>query len=298
MDRATFLQSVRTALGKSPLSPVPNYAPLRPDAEQQWQKVAAIEARVAGKRDELLARLADVAARQGWQVCRAASGADALAYVVKLAREKVARSVARSAHGVFQRLALDAALAEAGAQVMVAATGQTVGREQLRQVMANADIGVTGVDYAIAETGSVVLVPRQGVSRLVSLLPPVHMAIVAPQQVYESLDDVFALRRLAFLQGNGDMGSYLSFISGPSRTADIEQTIVVGVHGPVEVHLVLLETYPPLPSSLVGKEGYWGTAHCCTARSAASVSSDGARAIASARGMSGGAAASAMLTPC
>jgi L-lactate dehydrogenase complex protein LldG len=55
-----------------------------------------------------------------------------------------------------------------------------------------------------------------------------------------TLDDVFLLRRLDYYRNSGDMGSYLNFITGPSRTADIEQTLVVGVHGPKEVHLVLL----------------------------------------------------------
>ncbi len=240
MDQSAFLQSIRTALGKSGDSLAPDYAPLHVQADAQRQKAAAIEARVAGRRAELLSRLADVAARQGWHVYRAASDADAVAYLVRLAKEKGARNVVRSAHGVFRRLPLDAALAQEGVQVTEAAVGQTGSQEQLREVMANADMGITGVDYAVAETGSVVLAPRQGVSRLVSLLPPVHVAIVESEQVHESLDDVFALRRLAFLQGGGDMGSYLSFISGPSRTADIEQTIVVGVHGPVEVHLVVV----------------------------------------------------------
>ena len=241
MDRSAFLHSVRTALGRPTGSSAPEYPPLKAGAEEQQQKTADIESRVAGKRAELLTKLTDVAARQGWQVCRVASDADAVAYVVSLAMEKGARSVVRSAHGVFQRMELDDALGSQGVQVTVAATGQLGNRATLRQVMANADIGVTGVDYAVAETGSVALVPRQGVSRLVSLLPPVHVAIVEPQQVYESLDDVFTLRRMAFLEGGGDMGSYLSFISGPSRTADIEQTIVVGVHGPVEVHLVVVD---------------------------------------------------------
>ena len=115
-------------------------------------------------------------------------------------------------------------------------------REALRNDIARADMGITGVDYAIAETGTCVLVPRQGVSRLVSVLPPVHIAVIEAHQVYETLDDLFALRRLAFMEGQGDMGSYLSLITGPSRTADIEQTLVTGVHGPIVVHMVILET--------------------------------------------------------
>ncbi|PKB77684.1 MAG: hypothetical protein BZY70_01430, partial [SAR202 cluster bacterium MP-SInd-SRR3963457-G2] len=103
-----------------------------------------------------------------------------------------------------------------------------------------ADIGLTGADYAVAETGSVIVMPRKGMSRLVSVVPPVHLALVRPEDLVESLDDLFLLRRLEYHEKGGEMGSYLNFITGPSRTADIEQTLVVGVHGPKEVHLVLL----------------------------------------------------------
>ena len=100
-------------------------------------------------------------------------------------------------------------------------------------------MGITGADLAVAETGSVVVIPRSGLSRLVSVVPPIHLALVRPQDLVDTLDDVFLLRRLQYHKG-GDMGSYLNFITGPSRTADIEQTLVVGVHGPKEVHMVLL----------------------------------------------------------
>ena len=85
-----------------------------------------------------------------------------------------------------------------------------------------------------------VVAPRRGLSRLVSVVPPVHVAIVRPSDVVGTLDDLFALRRLEYAGNGGEMGSYLNFITGPSRTADIEQTIVVGVHGPREVHMALL----------------------------------------------------------
>ena len=66
-------------------------------------------------------------------------------------------------------------------------------RADFRQKAISADIGITGVDYAIAETGSAVLLPRKGVSRVVSLVPPVHIAVVESGQVLPSLDELFTL---------------------------------------------------------------------------------------------------------
>ncbi len=136
----------------------------------------------------------------------------------------------------------------------LAAIGDTATEEQrqeqrasIRESCISADVGLTGVDHAIAETGSVVLLPRRGVSRLVSLLPPVHVAVVRRGEVLPGLDELFALQRLDELFAlqrldhiEGDLGSYLNIITGPSRSADIEYTLVTGVHGPGEVHMVLL----------------------------------------------------------
>jgi L-lactate dehydrogenase complex protein LldG len=240
ISREEFLDGVRAALGKSSDAPEPDYLPLKIRREDQRQKVVTIEARAQVRRAEALGHLERTAARQGWKTHRAASAEDAVSYVVGLATERGARLVVRSDHEVFRRVPVEAALRGRGTQVVTVAANHSNSRGQLREQMAQADIGITGVDYAIAETGTCVLVPRQGVSRVVSLLPPVHVAIVEPHQVYETLDDLFALRRMAFLEGEGDMGSYLSLISGPSRTGDIEQTIVIGVHGPTEVHMVIL----------------------------------------------------------
>ncbi len=237
-----FLDNVRRALGRSGPTAVPEYAPLKIRRNDQRQKVVTIEARAQARRAELLDRLSSEASDRGWQVYRAPSSEEAVAYMVALASRKRAGLIVRSSHQVFQNVPLDDALRNHGGRVTVVATDRRTPREELRQEMGRADMGITGVDYAIAETGTCVLVPRKGVSRAVSLLPPIHVALVEPHQVYETLDDLFALRRLAFLLGRGDMGSYLSFISGPSRTADIEQTIVVGVHGPVEAHMVILDS--------------------------------------------------------
>ena len=208
-----------------------------PEIEEQAQSVRQ---RIAEERAELLDRLAETAALRSWNVQRCEGAEDALGYVTWLVRHLGALSVARSQQLVFDTVPVDAAIAGAGGLCWPAVYHGPGSRNEVRQRLAESGMGITGADYAIAETGSVVVLPRQGLSRLVSVVPPVHVAIVRPSDVVGTLDDLFTLRRLEYVRNGGEMGSYLNFITGPSRTADIEQTIVVGVHGPREVHMVLL----------------------------------------------------------
>ncbi len=236
-----FLAQVRNALGKRAAeSPSRPYPRLEEDADQLGQQALEVWRRIEENRAGLLDRLADTAALRGWNVHRVGNGEEAVGRIVAIVTEAGVRRVARSAQEVFEDVPVHRALAEAGVNVATAAKGESRGREEVREEIIAAGLGITGADYAVAETGSVVVVPRAGLSRLVSLVPPVHVAVVRPGDVVESLDDVFLLRRLEYHRNGGDMGSYLNFITGPSRTADIEQTLVVGVHGPREVHMVLL----------------------------------------------------------
>ena len=242
--RDEFLEGVRNALGRPEGGRAPEWVSLKTRRENQRQKIVTIDARAEARRATLLDRMADVAGRSGWHVQRLASLEEAVRYVVSLAQAKGAGLIVRSDHDVLNRMPLDTVLRRHGARVTVVKAGRNARRDRLRDEMARAQMGITGVDYAVAETGTCVLLPRRGISRVVSLLPPVHVAVVEAHQLYETLDDLFALRRLAFLEGRGDMGSNMTFISGPSRTADIEQTLVIGVHGPKEAHLLLLDSNP------------------------------------------------------
>jgi L-lactate dehydrogenase complex protein LldG len=199
-----------------------------------------VERRNAENREALASRFLETAQLRGWIVHRASNTEDALGHVSSILAILGAGRVVRSDQDVFRQLPLDSALQGVGINVTTIARDEEHSRETLREEIVAAGVGITGADYAVAETGSVVVVPRRGLSRLVSLVPPVHIALVRVQEIVASLDDVFLLRRLEYHRNGGDMGSYLNFISGPSRTADIEQTLVVGVHGPKEVHLVLL----------------------------------------------------------
>lgn len=103
-----------------------------------------------------------------------------------------------------------------------------------REEQAGAEIGLTGCDGAIAETGSLVLLSGRGRSRAVSLLPPVHLAVVRRQDLYFSMGEFFA--REAARIGRE---ACCTFVTGPSRTADIELTLTLGVHGPGKVIVVV-----------------------------------------------------------
>lgn len=237
---AQFRETVRAALGRQSGPPTEPYSVLaqeRPEIELQAQ---AARDRIAQARPELVDQLAETAGVRGWNVQRCEGAEEGLDYVAWLTRSLGVASVARSEQAVFNTMPVDAVITGAGALCWPAVYDGPASRSDVRKRLAESGMGITGADYAIAETGSVVVLPRQGLSRLVSVVPPVHVAIVRPSDIVGTLDDLFTLRRLEFTQSGGEMGSYLNFITGPSRTADIEQTIVVGVHGPREVHMVLL----------------------------------------------------------
>lgn len=100
--------------------------------------------------------------------------------------------------------------------------------EQRATVLA-AEIGISSIDYAVAETASLVVASKPGQERMVSLLPPVHVALVDEAQIVPDLYDVFGQ-----LQANDPQAlpSNLAFITGPSKTGDIELQLTTGVHGP------------------------------------------------------------------
>lgn len=105
--------------------------------------------------------------------------------------------------------------------------------------MANADIGITEVDYAIADTGTLVLLTDKNQPRSVSLLPPIHVAIVRPANLVRNIKDLFIILK-SRLQNSEDITSCMNFVTGPSRTADIELSLTLGVHGPKELYVVIL----------------------------------------------------------
>lgn len=104
--------------------------------------------------------------------------------------------------------------------------------------LVDCDVSVTGCEYLVARTGSIVLSAAQQSGRTASVYAPVHICIAyTSQMVYEVKDALLALKD----KYGSNFPSFISFASGPSRTADIEKTLVTGVHGPREVYCFLVE---------------------------------------------------------
>lgn len=110
-------------------------------------------------------------------------------------------------------------------------------RDNLRQFPQGIDMGITHARYGIAETGTIVVESDDEEVRLASMLSEFHLAILSPSEIGESALDM--ADQLAELTANP--ASYTAFITGPSRTADIERVLAIGVHGPLELHIVLVE---------------------------------------------------------
>ncbi|MCH8127948.1 LUD domain-containing protein [candidate division KSB1 bacterium] len=101
-------------------------------------------------------------------------------------------------------------------------------------IQASADIGLTGCDAAIAETGSLVLLSGEGKPRTASLLPFEHIALIRQSDIYFTMSDFFDKKGKEVSQA-----SCIDIITGPSRTADIELSLTLGVHGPGKVIVVI-----------------------------------------------------------
>ncbi len=107
---------------------------------------------------------------------------------------------------------------------------------EVRPTVGDDLLGITGVFCAIAETGTLVIATGADAPTATTLLPETHVAIVPANRIVDTMEDAFALIR----EERGRVPRAINLISGPSRTGDIEQTIVLGAHGPFRVHILVV----------------------------------------------------------
>jgi L-lactate dehydrogenase complex protein LldG len=171
----------------------------------------------------LYGRFVTEATQAACQIHEAASNEAAIAAILQLVGDDTTISSWDPAHIPLPGLAaaLDAA--------NIARVGQD----------ATVRVGLTGVDAALAATGSVVVMSGNGRSRTASLLPLIHIAVVAASQIVPDLENWWTTQKAAGL-AQTRQHSNIVVITGPSRTADIAMQLVMGMHGPRELHLILL----------------------------------------------------------
>jgi L-lactate dehydrogenase complex protein LldG len=237
-SRAEFLRRIRSQIAKVPeaFTAAPSLRPARP------REVAdTIRRELSERWRETLDKFQREFERVGGVLHRVATTAEVPGVVGRLARERNADSVIvwnPSALGfdpspglVAERLSVHA---------MPATPPGPEARRALRDTIATTPIGLTGVDVALAETGTMILRSGVGRPRSTSLLPATHVAVFDRTVLVESLAQVGVL--LEAWHTEDASGAVINFITGPSRTADIELTLTRGVHGPREVHAIFVET--------------------------------------------------------
>ena len=207
MSRDNILHKIRTALGRGAGQAVAD-----PPAVRLRIPEVAIETRIASllERVRALAGEAAVADDPRGFVARAIEGKTAVA-----------------SNAPF--------LAECGITTLPGVRSGIRDREELRELCASVDVGITSADYALADTGTLVMISSPQEARMISLLPPAHIAVVPRERILTGLDELFSL-----LPTPAETTSSMVLITGPSRTADIEQILVRGVHGPGAISVVVV----------------------------------------------------------
>jgi len=114
-------------------------------------------------------------------------------------------------------------------------------RNLLREKYFLADIGMSGSNVVAAETGTLFLIENEGNIRLATGAPPVHIALVGMEKLVPTLSDAYKVAEVTWRYGNYTIPSYVSLVSGPSKTGDIEKVTTYGAHGPKEFHVIFLD---------------------------------------------------------
>jgi iron-sulfur cluster protein len=147
---------------------------------------------------------------------------------IHVPREDVARLFSRV---LGTELAPDAAIAD-----MVAAA-----RAYLREKFFHADVGISGANVVAAETGTLFIIENEGNVRLATSAPPVHIALVGMEKLVPTISDAIKVAEVTWRYANYTVPSYVSLVSGPSKTGDIEKVTTYGAHGPREFHVIFLD---------------------------------------------------------
>jgi L-lactate utilization protein LutC len=211
-----MIEVIRRALGRTTPLQQPPTPPEIPDSI----------ARLSSREGDIPQRFAKNAADAKFLIEQVTSD-ELPARLLEFVRLNRCENVGISASPLFDRLEIPHKIQQAGMNI-VRWTDLTL------DTAYDLDCGITDVYAAVAETGSLVIRPDSSQGRALSLVPPIHIAVVEPQKIVPDLIDL--LEKVAA----NNLRSNVTLITGPSKTADIEGALVTGVHGPGLVQVYLL----------------------------------------------------------
>lgn len=230
MSREQILANLRTSLNA-------NRPWLQAEAERMPHEPPPF---VLPAQDDLVGQFVAELAKLEGKAYRAASADEALAIIDRLIEETHTTSVIGWDLDQIGLPGLPELLAARGitpAKADVRGEGRKARLQELEPI----PICLSGAELAIAESGTLLLRHGPGKPRIASLLAPCHIAVIFRHQLVRGLGEALAL--LAQRYGDDIFGptSNLTFITGPSRTADIEMTLSLGIHGPPQIHVIVVE---------------------------------------------------------
>lgn len=253
-DQVRFLDTIRAALGRADAPPVDFQSVIDNDLEKTYKDaLAAIANRTVDQKNELLKNLEQAAQPLNLKVKPVKDFQTAAASIAELVQSKqpewgTHKQVVAWQHPLVDKLDLTALLAEHNIPVVFteqlskAATAEKIEkhRRQVRQSCEDAFIGVTAADFCVAETATLVMKTRPGCARSVSLVPSIHVAVIKLSQIVSNLKELYAHLKWDSAHKAEGLTNCMTFISGPSKTADIEFVMVHGAHGPREVYIYVI----------------------------------------------------------
>ncbi len=250
-----FIQTVRKALALDPAEAENRRARLFPSdlGDEAKEILKTIRARTDKDRHLLLERLKAQAVPLNLKVASVENLPGAAGYIAELIRDRSpewgeSKSVIRWAHPLVDALDLESALADQQIPVYTTAMNPDADlskhKKAIRAHTIASFVGVTAADFCLADTATIVMRTRPDQGRAVSLVPAVHVAVLTLDQMLANLTELYALLEQDRIAHKNGLTHHMVFISGPSKTADIELTMVHGAHGPREMHLVVVEQDP------------------------------------------------------
>jgi L-lactate dehydrogenase complex protein LldG len=259
--QAEFIRRIRSALNYPPDGQRTENNLFETEPSSETLKILSrIKNRTSDDRQKLLDALIEAAKPINLNVIPLKDAGQVTLAIVDLIRQKEPewgskKSIVAWKHPLIGRLNLFEALSEINVPIFFSdfkaagaddpsASSETFSavsrRETLRKQVIDSYIGITSADFCMADTATLVMRTRPEQARSVSLVPSIHIAVIGLHQIIADLKELYALLRWDPHEQQEGLTNCMTFISGPSKTADIEATMVHGAHGPREVHVYVI----------------------------------------------------------